>query len=220
MIAERLHDITRQLPDGVNLVAVSKFHPAEQVREAYDAGQRLFGESRVQELVAKAPLLPPDIEWHFIGHLQKNKVRQLMPVVTMIHSIDSLALLQRVNDEARRIDRHVDVLLQLHVAQEETKSGFYVDELLDIARQGHLTDPALTHVTLRGLMAMATFTDDTRLIDSEFQRVSDTFNTLRPLMTPDFDTLSMGMSDDWPIALQHGATLIRIGTQIFGPRQY
>lgn len=220
MIAERLHDITRQLPDGVNLVAVSKFHPAEQVREAYDAGQRLFGESRVQELVAKAPLLPSDIEWHFIGHLQKNKVRQLMPVVTMIHSIDSLALLQRVNEEARRLNRHVDVLLQLHVAQEETKSGFYIDELIDLAREGHLTDPSLTHVTLRGLMAMATFTDDTALIDSEFQCVSDTFNTLRPLLPDTFDTLSMGMSDDWPIALRHGATLIRIGTQIFGPRQY
>lgn len=220
-IAENITQIKAQLPEGVSLVAVSKYHPVKQLQEAYAAGQRIFGESHAQELVAKAPLMPDDVQWHFIGHLQRNKVRQIMPIVSLIHSVDSIRLLSTIDKEAARIGRTVDVLLQLRVAQEEAKSGFAVEELMQLAENGEFQP--FKHVRYRGLMAMATFTTDTALIASEFARVASTYATLLEKQIfpgADFNQLSMGMSDDWHIAVEHGATLVRIGTQIFGPRQY
>ena len=220
-IAENITQIKAQLPEGVSLVAVSKYHPVKQLQEAYAAGQRIFGESHAQELVAKAPLMPDDVQWHFIGHLQRNKVRQIMPIVSLIHSVDSIRLLSTIDKEAARIGRTVDVLLQLHVAQEEAKSGFAVEELMQLAENGEFQP--FKHVRYRGLMAMATFTTDNALIASEFARVASTYATLLEKQIfpgADFNQLSMGMSDDWHIAVEHGATLVRIGTQIFGPRQY
>lgn len=220
-IAQNLQRITAQLPNNVKLVAVSKFHPVEKVMEAYDAGQRIFGENRAQELAAKAPQMPSDIEWHFIGHLQKNKVRMIMPWTSVIQSIDSVELLQLVNKEAARIDRHVKVLLQLHVAKEQTKSGFTIDEVLQAAAEGAFND--LSNVTIAGVMAMATFTDNMEQVASEFEQVHNTFLTLRDkyfASNDAFKQISMGMSEDWHIAVQHGATLVRIGTDIFGAREY
>ena len=220
-ITQNIQRLTAQLPQGVKLVAVSKFHPIERIHEAYDAGQRIFGENRAQELAAKAPQLPSDIEWHFIGHLQKNKVRMIMPWVSIIQSIDSTQLLQLVNKEAARINRHVNVLLQLHVAKEQTKSGFTIDEIFEAAEDGAFRD--LSNVTICGVMAMATFTDDMEQVASEFEVVRNTFLTLRDKYfshNDAFKEISMGMSDDWRIAVEHGATLVRIGTNIFGQREY
>lgn len=220
-IAQNIQRITSQLPQSVRLVAVSKFHPIERLQEAYDAGQRIFGENRAQELAAKAPQLPRDIEWHFIGHLQKNKVRMIMPWVSTIQSIDSVELLNLVNKEAARIDRHIDVLLQLHVAKELTKSGFTIEELLKAADEGAFQN--LSNITITGVMAMATFTDDMNQVASEFETVYQTYFNLREKYfsgNTAFKEISMGMSDDWQIAVQHGATLIRIGTDIFGAREY
>ena len=220
-VAQNLQHIIAQLPEGVNLVAVSKFHPIEKIMEAYNAGQRIFGENRAQELATKAPQMPTDIEWHFIGHLQKNKVRMIMPWASTIQSIDSVELLQLVNKEAARINRHVNVLLQLHVAKEQTKSGFTVEEILNTANEGAFDN--LSNVTICGVMAMATFTDDMTQVASEFELVHNTFLTLRDknfASNTEFKQISMGMSDDWPIAVKHGATLVRIGTDIFGAREY
>lgn len=222
-IADNISAIKRQLPEGVQLVAVSKYHPVEAVREAYDAGQRVFGENHVQELVAKAPQLPDDIQWHMIGHLQTNKVRALMPHVAMIQSVDSLKLLRTIEKEAARIDRTVDVLLQLHVAREETKSGFAVGELLAVLAVNELDNCNCPHVHVRGLMAMATNTDDREQVEKEFQLVANSFRLIKEEFyhnDPNFDQISMGMSDDWPLAVKHGATLVRVGSAIFGPRQY
>ncbi|MBR5673209.1 MAG: YggS family pyridoxal phosphate-dependent enzyme [Muribaculaceae bacterium] len=221
-IQENLEKVVALLPEGVQLVAVSKFHPVEELAEAYAAGQRLFGENRAQELVAKAPQLPADIRWHFIGHLQKNKVRSIMPYVTVIESVDSVQLLQLIEKEAARIDRNVEVLLQLHVAQEETKSGFSVDEVLEAAEAGLLTEN-LPHVRVCGVMAMASLTDDMEQVAREFDLVRRTYLTLKDGAfdeSEDFNHLSMGMSDDWQVAVKYGATLVRIGTAIFGSRNY
>lgn len=220
-IKENLQQVTAQLPEGVQLVAVSKFHPVEALQEAYDAGQRLFGENRAQELIAKAPLLPKDIRWHFIGHLQKNKVRAIMPYVSVIESVDSVQLLKLIEKEAARIDRTVDVLLQLHVAQEETKSGFSIDEVIDAGESGELT--CYPHINVCGVMAMASLTDDMEQVAREFELVRRTYVMLKdgPFDESEhFNHLSMGMSDDWPIAVKYGATLVRIGTAIFGAREY
>ena len=220
-ITQNIQRLTAQLPQGVKLVAVSKFHPIERLQEAYDAGQRIFGENRAQELAAKAPQLPSDIEWHFIGHLQRNKIRMIIPWASIIQSIDSTQLLQLVNKEAARINRHVNVLLQLHVAKEQTKSGFTIDEIFEAAEDGAFRD--LSNVTICGVMAMATFTDDMEQVASEFELVRKTFLTLRDNYftgNDAFKEISMGMSDDWRIAVEHGATLVRIGTDIFGQREY
>ncbi len=220
-IKENLEKVTAQLPNGVQLVAVSKFHPVEELAEAYEAGQRLFGENRAQELIAKAPQLPEDIRWHFIGHLQKNKVRAIMPHVSVIESVDSVKLLSLIEKEAARIDRTVDVLLQLHVAQEETKSGFSIDEVLEAGEAGELT--CYPHVRVCGVMAMASLTDDMEQVAREFDLVRRTYLTLKdgPFdESEDFNELSMGMSDDWQVAVKYGATLVRIGTAVFGPRSY
>lgn len=220
-VKENLLAVKRQLPKGTELVAVSKFHPVDVVMQAYEAGQRIFGENRAQELVAKAPQMPDDICWHFIGHLQTNKVRQIIPYVSMIQSVDSVRLLQLINKEAQRIGRTVDVLLQLHVAQEEAKSGFAVDELLTELTLGEMD--GLEAVRIRGLMAMASLTEDEQQIEREFALVQHTFDVVKEEFfadANDFDQISMGMSHDWPIAVRHGSTMVRVGTAIFGPREY
>lgn len=214
---QRLHAL---LPQGVTLVAVSKFHPIEKLRQAYDAGQRVFGESRVQELLAKISEMPNDVRWHFIGHLQTNKVKSIIGHTDLIESVDSVKLLElidRLSAEAGVVTR---VLLQVHVAAEETKFGFTPDEMLEYFRNGGYRNLRATHIC--GLMGMATNTDDTERIDSDFaaieslhRRIVDTYPDLCG-----FDQLSMGMSDDFDIALQHGSTMVRIGTDIFGPREY
>jgi pyridoxal phosphate enzyme (YggS family) len=206
----------------VTLVAVSKFHPVEAIREAYDAGQRDFGESRAQELAVKAPAMPEDVRWHFIGHLQTNKVRQIMPHVSLIHSIDSIRLLRIVDSEAARIGRTVDVLLQVHVAREETKFGFTPDELLaELPAQWQPADTS--SVRVRGVMGMASLTDDNSRIAADFSEIARVFRELREGLfagVATFDTISMGMSDDFGIAIDAGSTMVRIGTDIFGAREY
>lgn len=217
-IAENIARITATLPEGVELVAVSKFHPAEAVAVAYAAGQRLFGESRVQELLAKQPALPADIRWHFIGHLQTNKVRSIIGRTAMIESVDSLRLLQLIDDESLRAGVVTRVLLQVHVAEEETKFGFSPEELLEYFTRGGYRSLKATH--LCGLMGMATNTDCTDRIRSDFSTIATLRNRILELC-PDltgFDTLSMGMSGDYPIAIECGATLVRVGTDIFGSR--
>lgn len=220
-VAQAIHSITGTLPEGVQLVAVSKFHPAEAIREAYDAGQRLFGESRVQELAAKVPVLPMDVVWHFIGHLQTNKVRALVALhPALIESIDSERLLDAVDAESTRVGVVSRVLLQVHVASEETKFGFSPDELLDYFRNRRFETLKATH--LCGLMAMASNTDDTSRIRADFQAVAQLHHDILAL-APDlrgFDTLSMGMSHDYPLAIEAGSTLVRVGSAIFGERHY
>ena len=220
-IADEVRRIASELPSGVKLVAVSKFHPVEKLMQAYDAGQRLFGESRVQELAQKVGAMPSDVQWHFIGHLQTNKVRQLVPHVHLIHSVDSLKLLQCINKEAARIDRVVDVLLQVHVAQEVEKFGFAIDELEALANEGQLA--AMPNVRVVGLMAMATNTDDEAEIRKEFAEAHRAFEDRKQgcyRNNAEFCELSMGMSDDYHLAIAEGSTMVRIGTTIFGIREY
>ena len=217
-ITERLHNIWSTLPEGVKLVAVSKFHPAERVKEAYDAGQRIFGESRPQEMASKAAELPKDIEWHMIGHLQTNKVKMIAPFVTMISSVDSDRLIAEIEKQAAKFDRMIDILLEVHVADEETKSGWNVEELRAYIASGALND--MSHVRVRGVMTIATNTDDEATIRRDFKTIGAIFNELKPIFDDSFDTLSIGMSDDYPIALEYGSTMVRIGTAIFGQREY
>lgn len=219
-IQRHLRDIRSTLPEGVELVAVSKFHPVEALKAAYDAGQRLFGESRAQELATKAPAMPDDIRWHFIGHLQTNKVRPVVAHASMIESIDSERLLEAVDREAKRQQRTVGVLMQVHVAQEETKFGFSPDELLDYFERRAFERLEATHI--HGLMAMASNTDDSARVRADFTAVARLRQQILAI-APDlrgFDTLSMGMSDDYLTAIECGSTLVRIGSTIFGPRQY
>lgn len=216
-IAARLRGLQKEIPQGVNLVAVSKFQPVEAVRAAYDAGQRRFGESRVQELLEKIPQLPADVEWHFIGHLQTNKVKSLVGKVALIQSVDSRRLLELIDCEAAKKDIVADVLLQVHVAREETKFGFSPAELLEFM-DSHIYE-TLKNVRIRGLMAMATNTDDNTVVRGDFAVVAGLFRQLRESSgLKNFDILSMGMSEDWPIAVDEGADLIRVGSYIFGSR--
>lgn len=217
-IEERLHRIWATLPEGVKLVAVSKFHPAERLQEAYLAGQRIFGESRPQEMAAKAELLPKDIEWHMIGHLQTNKVKLIAPFVTMVSSVDSARLIAEIEKQAARYNRTIDLLLEIHVADEESKSGWDYDELMEYLNGSELG--TMSHVRIRGIMTIATNTDDEQIIRRDFQRIHDIFEQLKPRFDSSFDTLSIGMSDDYPIALEYGSTMVRIGTAIFGAREY
>lgn len=219
-IAERLDAVKATLPAGVELVAVSKFHSVEALREAYDAGQRIFGESRVQELVEKIPALPSDIRWHFIGHLQTNKLKQIVGKVTLIESVDSVKLLDMIDDLSEKRGVVSRVLMQLHVAEEETKFGFYPDELVDWFASRGFESLKATHIC--GLMGMATNTDDITRITADFARIADTRRRILEI-APDlrgFDTLSMGMSDDYQLAIAEGSTLVRVGTAIFGAREY
>lgn len=219
-ITSRLTAIKSTLPGGVGLVAVSKFHPAEQILEAYSAGQRIFGESRVQELLPKIQALPSDIQWHFIGHLQTNKVRSIIGRTALIESVDSQRLLDIIDAESERAGVITRVLMQVHVAAEETKTGFTPDELLDYFTRRQFENLRATH--LCGIMGMATNTDDTARIRADFTAIRAIFDRIGDI-APDlrgFDTVSMGMSDDRDIAISCGTTLVRIGTDIFGPRNY
>lgn len=220
-IAENLGKILSEIPSGVRLVAVSKFHPAEAVMEAYDAGQRIFGESRVQELLAKEPVLPSDIQWHFIGHLQTNKVRQLVGHVSLIESVDSERLLDLIDRESEKAGVVSRVLMQVHVAREETKFGFYPEELLEYFSSRRFENLKATHIC--GIMGMASNTDDITRVRADFKAIADVFHAVADdgdLGLRGFDILSMGMSGDWRMAVEEGANLIRIGTAIFGQRDY
>ena len=221
MIGERIKEIENELPAGVRLVAVSKFHPAEAIEEAYRAGQRIFGESKVQEMTAKHESLPKDIEWHFIGHLQTNKVKYIVPYVSLIHGIDSFKLLAEVDKQAAKAGRTVNCLLQLHIAREETKFGFSFDECRQMLADGEWRQ--LQHVRLCGLMGMATNTDNVGQIREEFHSLSNFFHEVKSAWFAGDDAfreLSMGMSHDYHEAITEGSTLVRIGSKIFGERIY
>ena len=218
-IASTILQLKKDLPSTVTLVAVSKFKPVEAIREAYDAGQRVFGENRPQELAAKAQVLPGDIQWHLIGHLQTNKVKLVLPYVTLIHSVDSERLLAAIDKEARAMGRTVDCLLEIHIAQETTKQGFLPEEAEALA--AHIGE--YPNVRLRGVMGMATFTDDMAQVRGEFRHLHDIYIHLKETYfqdNPDFKELSMGMTDDYPIAVEEGSTIIRVGSAIFGARDY
>ncbi len=241
MVAENLKKVQATIPEGVQLVAVSKYHPVEALQEAYDAGQRIFGESRENELKLKVEALPKDIEWHFIGHLQTNKVKYLAPTVSLIHSIDTERLLDEVEKQAIRFaderkqrfanhpqlaDGRIPVLLQLHVAQEETKSGFSPADLLELLSTSKIAE-RWPHVKLCGLMGMASFVDDERQWRQEFHQITACHKALlsgplavQGISAAEFSTLSFGMSHDYQIAIEEGSNMVRVGTAIFGERQY
>lgn len=220
-IAENIRKIRESLPEGVTLVAVSKFHPAEAIQEAYNAGQRNFGESRVQELAVKVPQLPDDIAWHFIGHLQTNKVKQLLQLrPALIESVDTERLLDVIDREAVKLGVTARVLMQLHVAREETKFGFSPDELMQYFADRRFERLQATHIC--GVMGMASNTDDQARIADDFNLIASKFRDICA-QCPDlrgFDTVSMGMSHDYPLAVDCGSTMVRVGTAIFGERQY
>lgn len=219
-VGEEIVRLKDEIPHGVTLVAVSKFHPAQAVKEAYAAGQRCFGESRVQELLEKEKVCPGDISWHFIGHLQTNKVRQLVGKVSLIESIDTPRLLDLVDAESRRIGVTTRVLMQVHVAREETKFGFLPDELRTYFRNREFEQLTNTHIC--GVMGMASNTDDMERVRSDFRQIAGLFREIREI-APDlrgFDVISMGMSHDWRVAVEEGSTMVRIGTRIFGERNY
>lgn len=220
-IAENIRKIRESLPESVTLVAVSKFHPAEAIKEAYNAGQRNFGESRVQELAVKVPQLPDDINWHFIGHLQTNKVKQLLQLrPALIESVDTERLLDVIDREAVKLGVTARVLMQLHVAREETKFGFSPDELMQYFADRRFERLQATHIC--GVMGMASNTDDQARIADDFNLIASTFRDICA-QCPDlrgFDTVSMGMSHDYPLAVDCGSTMVRVGTAIFGERQY
>ncbi len=221
MNIEKYDEIRASLPAGVRLVAVSKFKPAEDISVLYQHGQRVFGENHAQEMKAKHEILPKDIEWHFIGHLQTNKVKYIAPYVSLIHSIDSLDLLKEVNKQAVKNNRVIPCLLQFHIADEETKFGFSLEECT--AMLGSPDFQELKNVKIHGVMGMATFTDDQEQVRREFQHLHQIFQELKSIyfaQNPDFKEISMGMSEDYPIAVEEGSTLVRIGSAIFGPRDY
>lgn len=220
-IGSNIENIRATLPDDVTLVAVSKFHPQEAIMEAYNVGQRDFGESRVQELEMKVKVLPDDIRWHFIGHLQTNKVKQLIPHAYLIHSVDSVKLLECINKEARRQNLIVNILIQIHVALEETKFGFTKEECLEIFSKN--VAEQFANVRICGIMGMATNTEDESEIRKEFKQLKSVFDTLKATAMADnpyFKEISMGMSDDYRIAVEEGSTIVRVGSSIFGTRQY
>ncbi|WP_243350248.1 YggS family pyridoxal phosphate-dependent enzyme [Parabacteroides sp. FAFU027] len=220
-VSENLNSVRQNIPSQVQLVAVSKFHPAQSIREAYECGQRVFGESRVQELTDKVNQLPSDIEWHFIGHLQTNKVKYIVPFVTMIHAIDSERLLQEIDKSAGKVNRTIDCLLQIHIAEEESKFGFSLDECREFMASGRWKQ--MPNIRLRGVMGMATFTDNEAQVRREFQHLTQFFREVKEKWFADevsFSEISMGMSDDYRIAIEEGSTMVRIGSTIFGSRQY
>ncbi|MBR2072327.1 MAG: YggS family pyridoxal phosphate-dependent enzyme [Alistipes sp.] len=217
-IANQIERLRSSLPAGVRLLAVSKFHPAEAIMEAYEAHQRAFGESRVQELQIKYEALPKDIEWHMIGHLQTNKVKYIAPFISLIESLDSERLAVEVQRQAEKCNRVIDCLLEIHVTDEESKSGWAWDDLLTFVRGGGFK--ALPNIRVRGVMGMATLTDDEAVVRRDFQRLAACKAELAEYFGEEFDTLSMGMSDDYPIALEYGSTEVRVGSTIFGAREY
>lgn len=220
-IQSNLTEVLHSLNPGVTLVGVSKYHPVEDLQQAYDAGLRDFGENIVQELRTKQPQLPADIRWHFIGHLQTNKVKYIAPYVSLIQSVDSLKLLTEINRQASLHNRTIDYLLQIHVAQEETKFGFLPSECDEMIKSESWR--SLHNVRLRGVMCMATNTDDEQRILSDFERAYQFFTHLKQEYfsnNPEFNIRSYGMSDDYPLAIAQHSNMVRIGTRIFGPRQY
>ena len=252
MVKDNLNTLYKALPSGVKLVAVSKFHPVERLMEAYNAGQRIFGENRPQELAAKVPQMPADVEWHFIGHLQTNKLKLVLPYVSLVQSVDSLHLLEAINKWAVENGRVINILLELHLGAEETKHGFTEDEIVSVLWKGEgigaenlrtsssslppsagpshscghgrpqfsaPTPSPFTGVNIVGLMGMATNTDDMTVVEKDFERIEKLFRKLQEKY-PELTELSIGMSGDWPLAVKHSATMVRIGTDIFGPREY
>lgn len=217
-IAERIQSVVASLPETARLVAVSKFNPAEAVLQAYNCGQRLFGESKVQELTGKYEVLPKDIEWHFIGHLQTNKVKYIAPFISLIQSVDSLKLLKEIDAQAKKVNRVIDCLLEIHVAQEETKYGFSFDELRTLFKERAFD--VFENVSVVGLMGMASNTEDEVQIRDEFRLLSDFYKEMKNSLAPQFRELSMGMSHDYHIAVEEGSTLVRVGSFIFGERVY
>ena len=259
MVSDNLKALYEKLPSAVKLVAVSKFHPVSRLMEAYDAGQRVFGENRPQELAQKVPQMPADVEWHFIGHLQTNKLKLVLPYVSLVQSVDSFHLLEAIDKWGSDNGKTIDVLLELHLGAEETKHGFSEEEIVTIVNTAGEGIPSQTvasrplppqaagpsllcgrgwpqvsegipspaeralHVRIRGLMGMATNTEDEGVIEADFVRIEALFQRIReehPELRDTFTELSIGMSGDWPIAVRHGATMVRIGTDIFGEREY
>jgi len=220
-IQSKLRDILDKLPDTVKLIAVSKTKPIEDIQEAYDAGQRIFGENKVQDLVAKQPLLPGDIEWHFIGHMQTNKVKYIAPFISLIHAIDSLKLLKEINKQAVKHDRSIDCLLQFHIAEEASKFGFSIDEAVEVLKSEDYKN--LRNVNIIGVMGMSTFTNNLYQVKREFQTLKRIFDKLKDDFFADadqFQEISMGMSGDFQLAIEEGSTMVRIGTSVFGDRNY
>jgi pyridoxal phosphate enzyme (YggS family) len=220
-VKKNLHEVLDDLPQGVRLVAVSKFHPSEYIRAAYEEGQRIFGESHEQELRKKVEELPKDIEWHFIGHLQTNKVKYIAPYVSMIETVDSIRLLREIEKQAAKVERVIDVLLELHIADEETKSGMSLDECRELLADGEWK--TMEHIRIRGIMMMASNVDDDEQIRQEFITAADFFDEVKAKYFADDDAFSersYGMSGDYLIAQECRSTMVRIGTTIFGPRVY
>lgn len=220
-LIENYNRIKNSLPEHVTLIAVSKTQPAEAVQAIYDMGQRSFGENKVQELTAKYQLLPKDIEWHLIGHLQSNKVKYIAPFVHLIHSVDSLSLLQTINKEGAKNNRIISCLLQFHIATEDTKFGLNKEEAVQLLSNQQFAE--MKWVKICGVMGMATFTDDTELVAHEFAHLSEIFNFLKKDFfsnSDDFNIISMGMSDDYELAIAQGSNMVRLGTSIFGERNY
>jgi len=220
-IVDLYRDFVKNLPTDVRLVAVSKTKPEEDILSLYREGQRLFGENKVQELVSKYEKLPKDIEWHMVGHLQRNKVKYIAPFVSLIHAVDSMKLLHTIEKEGEKNNRILDCLLQIHIADEETKFGFSEVEIMEVMKQEEIRQ--LEHVNIRGLMAMASFTDNSEKLRQEFRKLKTIFDKIKELHGfnhSGFNELSIGMSNDYRIAIEEGATLIRIGSLIFGERNY
>lgn len=220
-VKEKITELIAQLPDDIKLVAVSKYHPAEYIEAAYSAGQRIFGESHVQELRQKIDVLPNDIEWHFIGHLQTNKVKYIAPYINTIESVDSERLIAEINKQALKFGRTINILLELHLAKEETKSGLTPDEWITLLDDG--IKERYSNIRICGLMMMASYTDDEKQIEDEFEQASKFFDIVKERYFAHddyFSERSWGMSGDYPLAIKHGSSMIRLGTLLFGPRIY
>ena len=230
MIAQNIEELLTELPQGVSLVAVSKFHPLEALMEAYSMGQRAFGENRPQEFASKAVQMPQDVEWHFIGHLQTNKLKLVLPYASLVESIDTEHLLEAVDGWGERNGKVINVLLEVHIGAEQTKQGFTPEEVLDILSRAAAPsvpgsagqDSGYPNINFCGLMGMASHVDDEDAVAADFARIKALFDECRRRFPGlrDFNRLSIGMSEDWRIAVRHGSTEVRIGTAIFGPRQY
>ncbi len=221
MIKDNLNIVKASVPSNVTLIAVSKTKPVSDIQEAYDAGQRIFGENKALEMRDKHQVLPNDIQWHFIGHLQTNKIKYIAPFVTLIHAIDSLSLLEAVNKEAAKNNRVINCLLQFHIAQEETKFGLDIEEAKSMLESESYKN--LNNINICGVMGMATFTDNAAQVRDEFKNLKNIFETLKENYFKENDSfkeISMGMSDDYPIAIEEGATMVRVGSKIFGARNY
>ena len=221
MIQENLNNVRATVPSNVTLIAVSKTKPVSDLQEAYDAGQRIFGENKALEMRDKYQELPKDIQWHFIGHLQTNKIKYIAPFVTLIHAVDSLSLLEAVNKEAAKNNRIIDCLLQFHIAQEETKFGLDIEEAKSLLESEIYKN--LKNIRICGVMGMATFTEDVVQVRNEFKNLKNIFETLKENYfkgNDSFKEISMGMSDDYPIAIEEGTTMVRVGSKIFGARNY